>query len=66
VISQNGAEAEVTANFIVYRMRGDANAFVGRYRYRLVRDGSSFRIRYRRAELDNESLDPHGTVSIVL
>ena len=43
-----------------------ASGFVGRYLYTLVRDGDWFLIRSRRAELDLESLRPHGTVSIIL
>jgi p-cumate 2,3-dioxygenase beta subunit len=57
----------VSANFCVWRIRaGAVNPYIGRYTYRLVEDGSSFKIRFRRAELDLEALDPHGTVSIIL
>jgi p-cumate 2,3-dioxygenase beta subunit len=59
-------EIDVTCNFIVYRIRGSVNPYVGRYLYTLVRNGDSFLIRSRRAELDLESLRPHGTVSIIL
>ena len=58
---------EVTANFAVYRTRrGHTHCYTGRYRYRLVPAGDSFRIGFRRAELDQETLDEHGTVSIIL
>jgi p-cumate 2,3-dioxygenase beta subunit len=66
VMSQEGDEVEVAANFAVYRSRRDVSVYMGQYRYRLVRDGVSFRIRFRRAELDVETLDPHGTLSIIL
>jgi p-cumate 2,3-dioxygenase subunit beta len=60
-------ELEVTANFSVYRVRRGATVcYVGRYRYRLEPTGDAFRIAFRRAELDQESLDEHGTLSIIL
>jgi p-cumate 2,3-dioxygenase beta subunit len=59
-------EVDVTCNFVVYRVRRDVNVYVGRYLYRLVRQPEGFRIRLRRAELDLESLRPHGTLSIIL
>ena len=64
--SEDGEELAVDCNFVVYRIRRDVACFVGRYRYRLVREDGSFRIRERRAELDLETLRPHGTVSIIL
>lgn len=66
IISRNGDELEVAANFAVYRSRRDVGVYMGQYRYRLVRDGDSFKIRFRRAELDVETLDAHGTLSIIL
>lgn len=66
IICQDGPEAEVRANFLVYRIRRDVSPFVGQYRYRLVRDGERFKIRYRRVELDLESLRPSGTISFLL
>ena len=57
---------EVAANFAIYRSRRDVSVYMGQYRYRLVRDGDSFKIRFRRAELDVETLDAHGTLSIIL
>jgi p-cumate 2,3-dioxygenase subunit beta len=59
-------EVEVAANFAVYRSRRDVSVYMGQYRYRLVRDGDTFKIRFRRAELDVETLDAHGTLSIIL
>jgi p-cumate 2,3-dioxygenase beta subunit len=66
VLSEDGDEIKMTANFSVYRSRRDLNVYVGRYFYTLVIDGDSFKIRYRRAELDVETLDLHGTLSIIL
>jgi len=65
-VSQDGEEVEATANFAVYRSRRDVSVYMGQYRYRLVRDGDTFKIRFRRAELDVETLDAHGTLSIIL
>jgi p-cumate 2,3-dioxygenase beta subunit len=66
IIAQQDDELEVTANFAVYRSRRDVSTYFGRYIYRLVPDGDSFKIRFRRAELDVETLDSHGTLSIIL
>jgi p-cumate 2,3-dioxygenase beta subunit len=66
ILDDRGEEIDIEANFIIYRIRKDANAYVGRYVYTLVRSNGSFLIRKRRAELDLESLRPHGTVSIIL
>lgn len=66
VLSDDGAELTATSNFVVYRVRQGVNAYMGKYRYRLVRTEDGFRIRHRRAELDLETLTPHGTVSIIL
>lgn len=67
ILDDDGEEIMVTANFTVYRFKNRAtHQFVGRYVYRLVRHGGSFKIRLRRSELDNEALNPQGTVSFVL
>jgi p-cumate 2,3-dioxygenase beta subunit len=67
VVEDDGDELTAIANFVVYRFKNrDTHEFVGRYIYRLVRTGNSFRIRLRRTELDLEALDPHGTVSSIL
>ncbi len=66
IVSHDGDEVEAAANFAVYRSRRDVVVYMGQYRYRLVRDGDSFKIRFRRAELDVETLDSHGTLSIIL
>jgi p-cumate 2,3-dioxygenase subunit beta len=66
VLDHDGDEIEVTANFAVYRLRRGVSLYVGRYVYRLVVTGDGFKIRFRRAELDVENLDEHGTLSIIL
>ncbi|MFC5753248.1 aromatic-ring-hydroxylating dioxygenase subunit beta [Actinomadura rugatobispora] len=67
ILSRDGDELEVTANFAVYRSRRGVDTYMGRYLYRLVAaaDGT-FKIRFRRAELDVETLHSHGTLSIIL
>jgi p-cumate 2,3-dioxygenase subunit beta len=57
----------VDANFAIYRTRrSDTSVYVGRYKLELVPGGGTFLIRRRRAELEMESLDPHGTLSIIV
>jgi p-cumate 2,3-dioxygenase beta subunit len=56
-----------TASFVVYRFReGRGAPYVGRYDYTLLRAEEGFKIRYRRATLDQESLHEHGAISIIL
>ena len=67
VLCVDGEEIIVTANFAVHRMRYESvDTYIGRYDYRLVRDGRSLKIRRRRATLDNEALRPHGKISFIL
>ena len=57
----------VTANALVYRFRsGESAHCVGHNGYTLKRVHGGFRIRYRRAVLDQETLSQHGAVSIIL
>ena len=59
-------ELAVTANALVYRFRrGESAPYVGRYEYTLKRVDGGFKIRYRRAVLDNETLSHYGAVSII-
>lgn len=64
----SGAELEVHANFTIHRFRRNEQVtqFVGRYVYRLRRDGASFRIAHREAILDAEELGSLGAVSFIL
>ncbi|MEK7216397.1 MAG: aromatic-ring-hydroxylating dioxygenase subunit beta [Chloroflexota bacterium] len=67
VLSTEGDEVLVTANFIVYRTRNEqTHPMVGRYDYRLRHDNGSFKIAHRRATLDQEAMRDHGAVSIIL
>jgi len=62
-----GDECYVTASFLVYRIRmGQSGPYVGRYEYTLRRVDGSWKIRHRRAVLDQEALTDHGVVSIIL
>src|SRR5579863_3727205 len=59
VIGVQGEDIIVTANFAVHRMRYESvDSYIGRYDYKLVRDGKHLKIRQRRATLDNEALRP--------
>jgi p-cumate 2,3-dioxygenase beta subunit len=69
VLVDTGPEntVHVTASFQVYRFRSRQTAvYVGYYEMTLVPDGESFRIRSRKATLDQEALDEHGAISIIL
>ena len=56
----------MTANALVYRFRsGEGDPYVGHYEYTLKRVDGGFKIRYRRAVLDQESLTGHGALSII-
>jgi p-cumate 2,3-dioxygenase beta subunit len=62
-----GSHADVTANFIVVRLRTHQTAtYVGRYEYVLERRGDGLRIQHRRAVLDLESLRDVGKISFIL
>jgi p-cumate 2,3-dioxygenase beta subunit len=66
VLSDDGERIDVRANFAVYRMRGNVSVYVGEYRYELIRKSGRLLIRRRIAVLDNERLDEHGAVSIIV
>jgi len=67
ILSDDGTELRVTANFIVYRVRGDdVDPYIGRYENRLVRTESGLRFKERKAILDLEALHPFGKVTIIL
>ena len=63
----SGDDVSVTASFTVWRFRmGRSNCYVGRYRYRLRRDGGGLRIAAKRVELDTTDLRSVGDVAIIL
>ena len=67
VREREGETIQVTANFVVYRMRYELmDTYVGRYEYTLVQRDETLKIKERRAILDLEALRPHGKVSIIL
>jgi p-cumate 2,3-dioxygenase subunit beta len=67
VHGDDNREFGVIANFIIHRFgNGRSDTFVGKYEYKLVRAGDSFRIRQRTVLLDHESLIEHGKISIIL
>jgi p-cumate 2,3-dioxygenase beta subunit len=57
----------ITASFQVCRFRLRRTAiYIGFYEMVLVPNGGSFTIRERKATLDQEALDEHGAISIIL
>ena len=57
----------VQANFVVFRMRfQNIDPYIGKYHYKLLPHGGSFRILERRVLLDLEALRPHGKVSFIV
>ena len=57
----------VEANFVVFRMRfQNIDPYIGKYHYKLLPQGGSFRILERRVLLDLEALRPHGKVSFIV
>jgi p-cumate 2,3-dioxygenase subunit beta len=64
---REGDELLVSAAFAVHRFKnGNADTYVGSYRYRLVAAGGRLCIREKRCMLDMDALRPHGRVSILL
>jgi p-cumate 2,3-dioxygenase beta subunit len=68
IVADDGDLLTVAANFVCYRFRRHERVreYVGSYRYKLRRDGSSFRIRERRVFLDAHELGSLGSVSFIL
>jgi p-cumate 2,3-dioxygenase beta subunit len=67
VLGAEGDNILVTANFAVHRMRYESvDTYIGRYDYKLIRQGKDLKVRERRAILDNEALRPHGKISFIL
>lgn len=67
VDEHSGQELQVSAAFAVHRFKeGNADLYVGRYRYRLVVTESGLRIREKRCMLDMDTLRPQGRISILL
>lgn len=67
ILDHDGDELTITANFAVFRVRnGIEVTYVGRYHYVLVATTEGLKIRHRKAILDQDVLDPHGKISIIL
>jgi p-cumate 2,3-dioxygenase beta subunit len=68
ILEANGDLITVAANFVCYRFRRHERIreFVGSYRYVLKRKDADFRIRERRAVIDNHELGSLGSVSFIL
>ncbi len=67
VEGENDGELDVLANFIIHRFgNGRTDTFVGRYKYALVPDGNSYKIRRRTVLLDHETLNDQAKISIIL
>jgi p-cumate 2,3-dioxygenase subunit beta len=67
VLQVEGEAIQVTANFVVYRLRFEQmDTYIGRYEYTLVQRDGRLKIRARKAILDLEALRPHGKVSFIL
>jgi p-cumate 2,3-dioxygenase beta subunit len=68
ITGTEGDTISAEANFVVYRFRRDEDIriFVGRYYYKLRREGGSLKIADRRAVLDAQELGLLGSVSFLL
>jgi 3-phenylpropionate/cinnamic acid dioxygenase small subunit len=67
ILTDRGTHLDVAANFIVHRFgHGRSDAYVGKYRFELVVEGESLRVRRRLVVLDHETLYEHGKLSIIL
>ncbi|MFY1650141.1 aromatic-ring-hydroxylating dioxygenase subunit beta [Solwaraspora sp. WMMB762] len=67
ILADRGTHLDVAANVVVHRFgHGRSDAYVGKYRFELVVDGGTFRVRRRLVVLDHETLYEHGKLSIIL
>ena len=67
VVEVDGDTVRATANFLVHRCRMErVTTFVGQYRYKLIRQGASFKIAERKAILAQDTLRPQGIMSIIV
>ena len=68
ILSQDGDHLEVAANYICYRYRRyeRVGQYVGNYRYKLVRKGTSFLIKEKKVVIQANELGQLGSVSIIL
>jgi p-cumate 2,3-dioxygenase subunit beta len=67
IVSNDGQHLRVSCNLVVYRARrGQVSTYVAETFYNLLRQGNSFRIREKRVCLDNDVLQPQGSLAIIL
>jgi p-cumate 2,3-dioxygenase beta subunit len=68
ILSQDGDNVEVAANYICYRYRRyeRIGQYVGNYRYKLVRRAASFLIKEKKIVIQANELGQLGSVSIIL
>lgn len=67
ITSRTDDQIRAAANFAVFRSRGGIEVtYVGRYEYTFEASIDGLKIRHRKAILDQEVLDPHGKISIIL
>ncbi|MGE3866972.1 MAG: aromatic-ring-hydroxylating dioxygenase subunit beta [Hyphomonadaceae bacterium] len=67
VRGMEGDVLKIEANFVVFRMRfQNIDPYIGKYHYKLLPKGDSFKIVERRSILDLEALRPHGKVSFIV
>ena len=67
ILDADEGGARVTANFAIWRFQLDVtDVYVGRYMHTLLRGATGLQFKERRAELDLETLRPHGKVSFIL
>ena len=67
IVADEDNVLSVDAAFVVYRTKdGMTDVFMGRYDYRLRREGDSFKIASKSCHLDLDGLRPHGRISIIL
>ena len=68
ILSQDGDMIDVAANYICYRYRRyeRVGQYVGNYRYKLVRKGTSFLIKEKKVVIQANELGQLGSVSIIL
>lgn len=65
--ARDGEQVTAKASFAVWRSKdGNTDVYVGHYAYRLLDDGTSFRIAEKKCVLDMDALRPHARISILL
>ncbi|MET0658614.1 MAG: aromatic-ring-hydroxylating dioxygenase subunit beta [Steroidobacteraceae bacterium] len=67
VLAEEGDELSVAANFCVYRIRrAGITQYIGQFRYRLLRSGTTFKIRRKSVLMDIDVLRGQGGIGFIL